>query len=359
MAFRRNGKPIRNMGAVPFVLAFIAVIGVQAVVDNEMTDKQYDHSELMAETKLTNPEFGMKVFVLYFDKQNPKPILVPAVITGISTMLDNTVEINVRYLDGSTVNNRVYLENVFERDDTVSYANWALDGFDPRTMHANGQTRVIAGSSSRPFVSRSSMGAVFRGGAAKGTSSGGAAAKGTSSGGGSSKGTSSGGGASKGTSSGGGAAKKRKMTHAKTAKQPMADDVQGTIFDGMDLSTAIDEIKLHGSWLLEKELKLNKAKEQNANLCAERDVAVERARQSDLRATAAEERAAAAEERATAAEQRVTAAEERATAAEERATAAIQQQMETAEAGATRATRASRERASPPTDVLSHGACRD
>ena len=134
------------------------------------------------------------------------------------------------------------------------------------------------------------------------------------------------------------------MTHAKTVKQPMADDVQGTIFDGMDLSTAIDEIKLHGSWLLEKEMKLNKAKEQNAKLCVERDVAVERARQSDLRATAAEERATAAEARATAAEARA---------------AALQQQMETAEAGATRATPASREHASPPTDVLNHSACRD
>ena len=90
------------MGAVRacIVIALITVAGVQAVVDNQMTEEQYVHSEKMAETMLTKPEFGMKVFVYYTDKKNPQPILVPAVITGVSTMFDGSVEINVRYLDG-------------------------------------------------------------------------------------------------------------------------------------------------------------------------------------------------------------------------------------------------------------------
>ena len=144
MASYPNRNPLRDFGPIRVcvTIALISVTRVEAVVDNEMTDQQWDHGELMEQTELTNPEFGMKVFVYYEDKKNPKH-LSPAVITGVSTMLDGSVEINVRYLDGSTLNSRVALEDVFLRDNTVSYANWALDGFDPRTMHANGQPRVI------------------------------------------------------------------------------------------------------------------------------------------------------------------------------------------------------------------------
>ena len=300
------------MGAVRacIVIALIFVTRVEAVVDNEMTDQQWDHGELMEQTELTNPEFGMKVFVYYEDKKNPKH-LSPAVITGVNTMLDSSVEINVRYLDGSTLNCRVRLENVFFRDDTVSYANWVLDGYDPRTMDENGQPRVTSGSSSRPFVSRASAGAVFHGGASTGSSS--RAAQGSSSGGGGGGGAKLGGGAAKKRKTTGAKTGKEAMTGAKTDKQPMGHYMDDALYGEMDLETAIAELKQDGVWMLEKTLELNKVKAQNAKLRAERDAAVARACQSDLRATAAEARAAV-----------------------------LQQQMETAEAEAARAERATR-----------------
>ena len=362
MASYRNRKPLRGMGAVRacIVIALIAVTGVQAVVDNEMTDEQFNHSEEMAKTELTKPEIGMKVFVYYTDKHNKAPILVPAVITSVNNMGKGPTEINVRYLDGSTVNSRVYLEDVFLRDETMSYANWALDGFDPRTMHANGQPRIATGSSSRPFVSAPSMGA-----------------------------------ASGGASKVGGAGKKRKTTDSKTGKQPMGHYMEDALYGKMDLDTAIAKLKHDGVWMLEKTLELNKFKARNAKLRAERDAAVERARQSDLRATAAEARVAffkvcviaaevcavhaevstvateirvfGAESRATAAEIRVVGAEARATDAEARATAA-EARIAAAEARATAAeARAATlqqqtetaDPVPPSTGVLNHSACRD
>jgi len=288
MASYRNRKPLRGMGAVRacIVIALIAVTGVQAVVDNEMTDEQFNHSEEMAKTELTKPEIGMKVFVYYTDKHNKAPILVPAVITSVNNMGKGPTEINVRYLDGSTVNSRVYLEDVFLRDETMSYANWALDGFDPRTMHANGQPRIATGSSSRPFVSAPSMGA-----------------------------------ASGGASKVGGAGKKRKTTDSKTGKQPMGHYMDDALYGGMDLKTAVEELRLDGVWMLKKTFELNKVKAElkkvkgeNDKLCDQRNAAFERMHQNNLRATAAEARMAAA----------------------------LQQQMQTAEAEAVPASRALR-----------------
>jgi len=288
MASYRNRKPLRGMGAVRacIVIALIAVTGVQAVVDNEMTDEQFNHSEEMAKTELTKPEIGMKVFVYYTDKHNKAPILVPAVITSVNNMGKGPTEINVRYLDGSTVNSRVYLEDVFLRDETMSYANWALDGFDPRTMHANGQPRIATGSSSRPFVSAPSMGA-----------------------------------ASGGVSKVGGAGKKRKTTDSKTGKQPMGHYMDDALYGGMDLKTAVEELRLDGVWMLKKTFELNKVKAElkkvkgeNDKLCDQRNAAFERMHQNILRATAAEARMVAA----------------------------LQQQMQTAEAEAVPASRALR-----------------
>ena len=253
------------------VIALIVVTGVEAVVNNHMTNEQYEHSEKMAKTKLTKPECGMKVFVSYEDKNKCNALLVPAVITGVNTMNDGSVEINVRYLDGSTINSRVALEDVFERDDTVSYENWTLHDYDPRTMDAEGQTPVTTGSSSRPVVSGSgtSMGAASGGGGANN----------------------------------GGAGKKRKLTDAETGKQPMAHDMDNALHDDLNVEAALDELKL---------------------------VAEARIAAAEARATAAEARAAAAEARAAAAEARTAAAETRTAAAEAR-TAALQQEMETAE----------------------------
>jgi len=162
MASFPNRNPLRGMGVVHGVGA--------VVVDNQMTDEQFDHSELMEQTPLTNPEIGMKVFVYYEDEQNPRH-LSPAIIIGVSTLLYHAVEINVSYLDGYNFNDRAPLEDVFFRDDTVSYANWIVYDYDPRTIDAYGQPRVLSGSSSRPFVSRPSTGAAFHGGASTGSSS--------------------------------------------------------------------------------------------------------------------------------------------------------------------------------------------
>jgi hypothetical protein len=359
MASYPNRNTLRGMGAIRVcvTIALISVTRVEAVVDNEMTDEQWDHGELMEQTELTNPEFGMKVFVYYEDKKNPKH-LSPAVITGVNTMLDGSVEVNVRYLDGSTLKCRVRLENVFLRDDTVSYANWALDGYDPRTMDENGQPRVTSGSSSRPFVSRASTGAVFHGGASTGSSSRAApgsssrAAQGSSSraaqGSSSRAAQGSSSRAAQGSSSGGGGAKasgagkKRRITDAKTGKQPktmtdaeignksMEQKMEDALYADMDLPTAIAELKHDGVWMLEKTLELNKVQAQNAQLRAERNAAVERARQSNLRATAAEARVAV-----------------------------LQQQIESAEADSVRAERATRTRAPPSPGVFNHSACRD
>ena len=344
------------------------------MVDNQMTDDQFNHSEEMAKTKLTNPEFGMKVFVFYTDQKNPQPIWVPAVITGVSTMFDGSIEINVRYLDGSTFNNRVILENVVYRDESVSYENWTLHGYDPRTMLDNGQARNPTGSRSRPFVTAPPKKAAFHGGsssgggASGGSSSGGGAAKRSSPGGKAAKraspkaakGSSSGGGAAKGASpraaersslGGGAVQKKRKMENAKTGKQAMDKEDQDRKGAEWTVEDSLDEVNglLHESY------------EDNDRVILERDAAVDRAHQSDLRATAAEERATsaeariaaaeAAEERATAAEARIAAAEERATAAEARATAAV--------AGLARANRSTRPRTAPANTVYDHGACRD
>jgi len=318
MASYRNRKSLRGMGAARacIVIALIAVTGVQAVVDNEMTDEQYNHSEEMAKTELTQPKFGMKVFVYYTDKHNTTPILVPAVITSVNNMGKGPTEINVRYLDGSTVNSRVYLEDVFLRDESVGYANWALDGFDPRTMHANGQPRITTGSSSRPFVSAPSMGAAS-GGASKVSSSSGPSM----------------GAASGGASKAGGAGKKRKTADSKTGKQPMGHYMDAALYGGMDLKTAVEELRLDGVWMLNRTFELNKVKAElkkvkgdNDKLCDQRNAAFERMQQNNLRATAAEARMAAAEARMAAAEARMA-------AAEARMAAALQQQMETAEAG--------------------------
>ena len=329
------------MGAVRacFVIALITVTGVQAVVDNQMTDDQFDHSEEMAKTKLTKPECGMKVFVCNTDKKNPQPIWVPAVITGVSTMIDGPIEINVRYLDGSRFNSRVNLDNVVYRDNTVSYENWILNGYDPRTMLENGQPRINTGSSSCPFVAAPSMNAAFHGS----SSSGGGAAKGSSSG--AAEGASSG--AAEGSSSGGGAAqKKRKVEY-------------GTDQEDQD---SLDE---NNVWLLESYEKQDKLIIDNYGLRVERDAAVDRAHQSDLRATAAEARIAVAEERATAAEARIAAAEERATsteariaAAEERA-AVAEERASAAVAELARVNRSTRTRNAPVNAVFDHSACRD
>jgi len=350
------------MGAVRacFVIALIAVTGVQAVVENQMTDDQFEHSEEMAKTKLTKPEYGMKVFVYYTDKKNRLPIWVPAVITGVSTMIDGPIEINVRYLDGSRFNSRVNLDHVVYRDNSVSYENWILNGYDPRTMLENGQPRITTGSSSRPFVVAPSMNTAFRGssssggGAVKGSSSGGGAANGSSSGGGAAKGSLSGGGAAKGSSSGGGAAKgsssgaaggsssgggaaqkKRKVECGKTGKKEMDKESEWTVED------TLEEINV---WLHESYNDYDKLILVVAELRVERDAAVDRAHQSDVRATAAEARIAAAEGLATAAEARVAAAEERAAAAV---------------AELAHVNRSTRTRNAPVNTVSDHSACRD
>jgi len=243
MASYPNRNFLRGFGAIRVcvTIALISVTRVEAVVDNDMTDQQWDHGELMEQSELTNLEFGMKVFVYYEDKKNPKH-LSPAVITGVNTMLDGSVEVNVRYLDGSTINSRVALEDVFERDDTVSYENWTLHDYDPRTMDAEGQTPVTTGSSSRPVVSGSgtSMGAASGGGGAK---LGGAA-----------------------------------------GKQPMAHDMDDALPDDLDVEAALDELKLVAE----------------ARIAA----AEARATAAEARAAAAEARTAAAEARTAAAETR-------------------------------------------------------
>jgi len=257
------------MGAIRacIAIALIAVTGVEAVMNSQMTNEQYAHAEKMAKTKLTNPESGMKGFVDYRDEKHPHSILVPAVITGVSTMLDGSVEINVRYLDGRTISSRVALEDVFERDDTVSYENWTLDAYDPRTMDADGQTLVTTGSSSDPSMGAASGGA---GGA----------------------------GPSMGAASGGegGAGKKRKLTDTETDKQPMAQDMD----DDLGVGTALEEL-----WLV-VETRFAAAK-QRATVAEARIAAAE------ARAVAAETRAAAAEARADALQQQIETAEAEAT----------------------------------------------
>jgi len=340
------------MGAVRacFVIALITVTGVQAVVKNQMTDDQFNHSEEMAKTPLANPEYGMKVFVYYTDQKNPLPIWVPAVITGVNNMLDGSVEINVRYLDGSTRNSRVNLDNVVYRDNSVSYENWTLHDYDPLTMLENGQPRTATGSRSRPFVVAPSKKAAFHGG----SSSGGGASGGSSSGGGAAKRSSPGGGAakrsspktSKTSSPGGGAAeKRRKVAHATTDKEAMDEEEEDRENAEWAASDAANDLLLES--------------------IDERDAAVGRADQSDLRATAAEERAsaaeariAAAEERATAADERASAAEARIAAAEERA-AAAEARATTAAADVARADRSTRTRNPPVLPVYDHRACRD
>jgi len=264
-------------------------MGAQAVVDNQMSNEQYEHSEVMYKTKLMTPEVVMKVFVSYPDKKNKYTIPWPAVIMDVNTMPDaaphplreplggplrgplgGSVDIHVRYLDGLTNDSLVALEDVFERDDTVSYENWTLHNYDPRTMDADGQTLVTTGSSPGPST-----------GAASGA--GGADP-------------------SMGAASDGGAGKKRKSPDAATGKQPMKHDMGGALDDDR-------HVENHNLFLV-----------------------------FEARFNATAERATAAEARATAAENRATAAEMRAIAAEAR-TAALQQQMETAEAEATRAPR--------------------
>ena len=336
MASFPNRNPLRGMGAVRacFVIALITVTGVQAVVDNQMTDDQFDHSEEMAKTKLTKPEFGMKVFVCNTDKKNPQPIWVPAVITGVSTMIDGPITINVRYLDGSRFNSRVNLDNVVYRDNSVSYENWILNGYDPCTMLENGQPRITTGSSSRPLVVAPTVNAAFHGS----SSSGGGAAKGSSWGGGAAKGSSSGGGAAKGSSSGGGAAqKKRKVVHGTTGKQEKGKEDQDSKGAECAEYTCVDTLDENNVWLLESYEKQDKLVIANYGMRVERDAAVDRAHQNDLRATAAEARIAAAEERAA--------------AAEERASAAV--------AELARVNRSTRTRNAPVNAVFDHSACRD
>jgi hypothetical protein len=245
MASYPNRNLLRGIRAC-IVIALIAVTGVEAVVNNQTTNEQYEHSEKMAKTKLTKPECGMKVFVSYTDKKKCNALLVPAVITGVNTMHDGSVEINVRYLDGSTIHSRVALEDVFERDDTVSYENWTLHDYDPSTTDAEGQTPVTTGSSSRPVVSGPTMGAASGGGGANVH----------------------------------GAGKKRKLTDAETGKQPMAQNMDDALHDDLDVGAALDEL----------------------------DVVIEsRMAAAEARATAAEARAAAAEARTAAAEARTAA----------------------------------------------------
>jgi len=296
-----NRNLLRGIRAC-IVIAIIAVTGVEAVVNNQMTNEQYEHAEKMAKTKLTKPELGMKVFVDYREEKKPHSILVPAVITDVNTLHDGSVEINVRYLDGWTINSVVALEDVFERDDTVSYENWTLDGYDPRTMDADGQTLVTTGSSSDP-----SMGAASGGAGGTGPSMG--AASGGAGGAGPSMGAASGG--------EGGAGKKRKLTDTETDKQPMAQDMD----NDLGVGTSLEELFLV----------------------------------VETRFAAAKQRAAAAEARIAAAEARAVAAETRAAAAEARADA-LQQQIETAEAEATREPRT---RTRTRSEVDNHSSCHD
>jgi len=253
----------------------------------------------------------------------------------------------------------------------VRYENWLLDGYDPCTQDANGQPRVTTGSNSRPFVSAPCTGAAFHGGAAKRSTGGKAASKGSSPGGkAASKGSSPGGKAASGdSSSGGGATKKKKTGHANTGKQAMDEDDQD--HEGAEWCDE-GEVHLDKGWLSEKQDRTRAHNAEISGLRVERDAAVERAHQSDLRAAAAEARIAAAEARAAAAEARAAAAEARAavveargavvearaTAAEAR-TAVLQQQIVTAEVDAARAARGTRSRAPPADEVYDHKACRD
>jgi len=134
------------------------------------------------------------------------------------------------------------------------------------------------------------------------------------------------------------------MTDAKFGKKSKEQEMEDFLYADIDLPTAISELKHDGVWMLERTLELNKVEAQNAKLRAERDAAVERARQSDLRATAAVERARQSNLRATAAEARV---------------AVLQQQNESASAVSALAERATRTGAPPSPGVFNQNACRD
>ena len=96
----------------------------KTVPQNNMSEEQWKHAEHMAQTPLPDTAGpGTKVIAIYTD-ENGVETWSPAVILERHAIDD----ITVMWLDGDRSSNRLTLDDVYVRDETVAYDNFVLDG---------------------------------------------------------------------------------------------------------------------------------------------------------------------------------------------------------------------------------------
>jgi len=133
----RDSNPNVLLLSVGIMLASSMIASVGAA-KNTMSVPQWNHADAMAKITLTAPRIGMNVFALHTNKYGNQ-LWMPAVITAIHTMTNGgDDEITVMWLNGDELFCRVSIANVRERDNTVTYNNFELDGFTSYPVRNSG-----------------------------------------------------------------------------------------------------------------------------------------------------------------------------------------------------------------------------
>ena len=177
----RAGKRIKHVLLLPVcIMLACTIIASVAAGHNSMTDKQWEHAELMELIPLPDDaDKETKVFGVYVNEDGSES-KVPAVILERHVMMNGPNEITVMWLDGDRRHNRLNIANVYPRTDTVSYRNYVLDGFvmyPPDAPAVNPSASAsLGGSGSAAQGGAGGSGSAARGGAG---GSGSAAGKGS------------------------------------------------------------------------------------------------------------------------------------------------------------------------------------
>jgi len=133
----RDSNPNVLLLSVGIMLASSMIASVGAA-KNTMSVPQWNHADAMAKITLTAPRIGMNVFALHTNEYGNQ-LWMPAVITAIHTMTNGgDDEITVMWLNGDELFCRVSIANVRERDNTVTYNNFELDGFTSYPVRNSG-----------------------------------------------------------------------------------------------------------------------------------------------------------------------------------------------------------------------------
>jgi len=147
------GRRMKHVLALPvYIMLACTIIASAAAVRNVLSDDQWVHAELMENTALpATAQAKTKVFAKFPNKDGTTS-LSPAVILERHVMMNGIPdEITVMWLDGDRHYTRLNIADVHVRDNTVSYANYDLDGLTaypaPFTTGGGGSASAVGGGS--------------------------------------------------------------------------------------------------------------------------------------------------------------------------------------------------------------------